>query len=110
MKSRYEASLSGEESATRRGPREPNDVEAASSVAPESAPNGRQPQPADEPAPGDAASSSAARGSPDTAPGSASPASPAAGGTAPAAPRAPSSSAQSTTDEGYRVNLPVFEG
>ena len=74
---------------------EPNDVEEASSVAPESAPDGRQPQPADEPARGDAAS--------------ASPASPAAAGSSPAVAQ-PARGVQSTTDDGYRVNLPVFEG
>jgi segregation and condensation protein A len=123
---------------------EPNDVEDTSSVAPESDPNGRQPQAPEQPptiSPSAAADPAAeelvaegaeaehaatgggteeeieggeangARPESGGANGAASPIPAAAVSSSAAPPSAmPSSAVQSTTDDGYRVKLPMFEG
>jgi segregation and condensation protein A len=99
---------------------EPNDVEDTSPLAPESDPNGRQPQPPEQPSipvPPSAAEPSlegaenldeADRNTASASDARADATPPESGASAPSA--QPGSAAQSTTDDGYRVKLPMFEG
>jgi segregation and condensation protein A len=94
---------------------EPNDVEDTSPLAPESDPNGRQPKPPEQPStpvPASAESQSLeeAEGQSGEVPLADDPRVDKDPAEAPAPTPQPASGDQSTTDDGYRVKLPMFEG